>query len=74
MAMAAGSTFNYFWQRRNPGGFDMYMFAVAVSSSFFITFFRGVTNMDDGDGGDRLACWLEKVLGGSSRLCWLLLE
>ncbi|KAI0355848.1 oligopeptide transporter [Trametes cingulata] len=30
LAMAAGSTFNFFWARRNPAGFDMYMFAVAA--------------------------------------------
>ena len=31
IAMAAGSTFNYVWMKRNPASFDMYMFAVAVS-------------------------------------------
>ncbi|OBZ67655.1 hypothetical protein A0H81_12190 [Grifola frondosa] len=30
IAMAAGSLFNYFWLRRNPAGYDMYMFAVAA--------------------------------------------
>ncbi|OJT10730.1 Metal-nicotianamine transporter YSL2 [Trametes pubescens] len=30
IAMAIGSTFNYFWAKRNPKGFDMYMFAVAA--------------------------------------------
>jgi uncharacterized oligopeptide transporter (OPT) family protein len=28
--MAAGSTFNYFWLKRNPKGYDMYMFAVSA--------------------------------------------
>lgn len=28
--MAAGSTFNYFWLKRNPKSFDMYMFAVSA--------------------------------------------
>ena len=28
--MAAGSLFNYFWARRNPAGFDMYMFAISA--------------------------------------------
>ncbi|KAI0717203.1 OPT oligopeptide transporter protein-domain-containing protein [Cerioporus squamosus] len=30
IAMAFGSVFNYFWARKNPAGFDMYMFAVAA--------------------------------------------
>ncbi|RPD63758.1 OPT oligopeptide transporter [Lentinus tigrinus ALCF2SS1-6] len=30
IAMAFGSVFNYFWARKNPTGFDMYMFAVAA--------------------------------------------
>ncbi|OCH86719.1 OPT oligopeptide transporter [Obba rivulosa] len=30
IAMAAGSVFNYFWARRNPRSYDMYMFAVAA--------------------------------------------
>ncbi|KAG6846138.1 hypothetical protein H0H93_015782 [Arthromyces matolae] len=30
LAMAFGTTFNFFWQRSNPAGFDMYMFAVAA--------------------------------------------
>ncbi|KAJ3530211.1 hypothetical protein NMY22_g8666 [Coprinellus aureogranulatus] len=30
IAMAAGSTFNYFWLRRNPKSYDMYMFAVSA--------------------------------------------
>ncbi|KAF8962563.1 oligopeptide transporter [Flammula alnicola] len=30
IAMAVGSTFNYFWMMRNPASFDMYMFAVAA--------------------------------------------
>ncbi|KAF8182073.1 oligopeptide transporter [Pholiota molesta] len=30
IAMAVGSTFNFIWQIRNPGSFDMYMFAVAA--------------------------------------------
>ncbi|KAI0754239.1 oligopeptide transporter [Daedaleopsis nitida] len=30
IAMAAGATFNFFWVRRSPGSFDMYMFAVAA--------------------------------------------
>ncbi|KAL4245457.1 oligopeptide OPT transporter family protein [Abortiporus biennis] len=30
IAMAAGSVFNYIWQKRNPAGFDMYMFAIAA--------------------------------------------
>ncbi|KAI0743453.1 OPT oligopeptide transporter [Daedaleopsis nitida] len=30
IAMAAGSIFNYFWQRRNPVSFDMYMFAISA--------------------------------------------
>ncbi|KAL5640760.1 hypothetical protein ACGC1H_001300 [Rhizoctonia solani] len=29
-AMAAGATFNYFWERRNPRGFDMYMFPISA--------------------------------------------
>lgn len=29
-AMAIGSTFCYFWQRRNPASYDMYMFAVSA--------------------------------------------
>ncbi|TBU37715.1 OPT oligopeptide transporter [Dichomitus squalens] len=30
IAMAFGSVFNYFWQKKSPHGFDMYMFAVAA--------------------------------------------
>ncbi|KAF8893198.1 oligopeptide transporter [Gymnopilus junonius] len=30
LAMAVGSTFNFFWQHRSPANFDMYMFAVAA--------------------------------------------
>ncbi|KAF5368921.1 hypothetical protein D9758_002936 [Tetrapyrgos nigripes] len=30
LAMAVGSTFNYFWMKRNPAGYDMYMFAIAA--------------------------------------------
>jgi len=30
MAMAVGSSVNYFWMLRNPIGFDMYMFAIAA--------------------------------------------
>ncbi|KAK7676399.1 hypothetical protein QCA50_011467 [Cerrena zonata] len=30
IAMAAGATFNYFWLKRNPKSFDMYMFAVSA--------------------------------------------
>ncbi|CAL1699061.1 unnamed protein product [Somion occarium] len=30
IAMGAGSVFNYIWLKRNPKGFDMYMFAVAA--------------------------------------------
>ncbi|KAI0821904.1 oligopeptide transporter [Trametes gibbosa] len=30
LAMGAGSLFNFFWARRSPAGFDMYMFAVAA--------------------------------------------
>ncbi|KAI0768694.1 OPT oligopeptide transporter [Trametes elegans] len=30
IAMAIGSVFNYVWMKRNPAGFDMYMFAVAA--------------------------------------------
>ncbi|KAG6888288.1 hypothetical protein C0995_009402 [Termitomyces sp. Mi166 len=30
IAMVFGCTFNTIWQRRNPAGFDMYMFAVAA--------------------------------------------
>ncbi|KAI0371064.1 OPT oligopeptide transporter [Pilatotrama ljubarskyi] len=30
IAMAIGSVFNYLWMKRNPAGFDMYMFAVAA--------------------------------------------
>jgi uncharacterized oligopeptide transporter (OPT) family protein len=29
-AMAVGSTFNAIWMRRNPGSYDMYMFAVSA--------------------------------------------
>lgn len=30
IAMAAGSAFNYFWHKRNPASYDMYMFAIAA--------------------------------------------
>jgi OPT family oligopeptide transporter len=30
LAMAAGSLFNYFWAKRNPSTFDMYMFPIAA--------------------------------------------
>lgn len=30
IAMAVGSTVNYFWLKRNPASFDMYMFALAA--------------------------------------------
>ncbi|TFK32332.1 oligopeptide transporter [Crucibulum laeve] len=30
VAMAAGSIFNYFWLKRSPGSFDMYMFAISA--------------------------------------------
>ncbi|KAF9460024.1 oligopeptide transporter [Collybia nuda] len=30
IAMAVGSTFNYFWLMRNPAGYDMYMFAISA--------------------------------------------
>jgi uncharacterized oligopeptide transporter (OPT) family protein len=30
IAMAVGSSMNYFWMLRNPSGFDMYMFAIAA--------------------------------------------
>ncbi|PFH49590.1 hypothetical protein AMATHDRAFT_76138 [Amanita thiersii Skay4041] len=30
IAMAVGSSFNYFWLKRNPRSFDMYMFAIAA--------------------------------------------
>lgn len=30
IAMGAGSVFNYFWQKRNPAGYDMYMFAISA--------------------------------------------
>jgi len=30
LAMAAGATFNFFWHRRNPASYDMYMFAVSA--------------------------------------------
>jgi OPT family oligopeptide transporter len=30
IAMAAGSVFNFFWLRRNPAGYEMYMFAVSA--------------------------------------------
>ncbi|KAI0745132.1 OPT oligopeptide transporter [Earliella scabrosa] len=30
IAMAAGSIFNYLWQKRNPAGFDMYMFSISA--------------------------------------------
>ncbi|KAF5310734.1 hypothetical protein D9619_007896 [Psilocybe cf. subviscida] len=30
IAMAVGSVFNHIWQLRNPGSFDMYMFAVSA--------------------------------------------
>ncbi|KAI0312850.1 oligopeptide transporter [Amylostereum chailletii] len=30
IAMAVGATFNYFWARRNPASFDMYMFPVSA--------------------------------------------
>lgn len=30
IAMGAGSIFNYFWLKRNPASFEMYMFAVAA--------------------------------------------
>ncbi|KAK7462797.1 hypothetical protein VKT23_007378 [Stygiomarasmius scandens] len=29
-AMIVGATVNYFWAKRNPGGYDMYMFAIAA--------------------------------------------
>ncbi|CAE6510756.1 unnamed protein product [Rhizoctonia solani] len=29
-AMAAGATLNYFWERRNPRNFDMYMFPISA--------------------------------------------
>ncbi|CCO27813.1 putative drug/proton antiporter YHK8 [Rhizoctonia solani AG-1 IB] len=29
-AMAAGATFNYLWERRNPRNFDMYMFPISA--------------------------------------------
>ncbi|KAF8761685.1 OPT oligopeptide transporter protein [Rhizoctonia solani] len=29
-AMAAGATFNYLWERRNPRSFDMYMFPISA--------------------------------------------
>lgn len=28
--MAVGSLYCYFWQKRNPASYDMYMFAVAA--------------------------------------------
>ncbi|TRM63530.1 OPT oligopeptide transporter protein-domain-containing protein [Schizophyllum amplum] len=30
IAMFAGSTFNWFWKRKNPESFDMYMFAISA--------------------------------------------
>lgn len=30
LAMGAGSIFNYFWAKRNPQSFDMYMFAISA--------------------------------------------
>ncbi|KAK0465543.1 oligopeptide transporter [Desarmillaria tabescens] len=30
IAMAVGSVFNYYWQKRNPAGYDMYMFAISA--------------------------------------------
>jgi len=30
IAMAAGSIFNYMWLKRNPAGYDMYMFAISA--------------------------------------------
>jgi len=30
LAMAVGSVFTYVWSRRNPGSYDMYMFAISA--------------------------------------------
>jgi uncharacterized oligopeptide transporter (OPT) family protein len=30
LAMAVGSIFCYYWRKRNPAGYDMYVFAVAA--------------------------------------------
>ncbi|KAL0569402.1 hypothetical protein V5O48_012567, partial [Marasmius crinis-equi] len=30
IAMAVGSVFNYYWAKRNPKSFDLYMFAIAA--------------------------------------------
>lgn len=65
---AAGATFNYFWLRRNPGGYDMYMFVSIVDALYFCVVLIPLRDFRPSP----LVSLPVKVSAVSSRLCWLL--
>lgn len=62
IAMAAGSLFNYFWAKRNPSSFDMYMFPVAagmLAGEGLGGVFQALLAVIGVDGGSKCCPYLE---------------
>jgi uncharacterized oligopeptide transporter (OPT) family protein len=67
IAMAAGSIFNYVWQKRNPAGHDMYMFAIAagmLAGEGLGGVFQALLAVAKVDGGREcyVLCWYWTVM------------
>uniref|UniRef100_A0A0W0GF66 Putative oligopeptide transporter n=1 Tax=Moniliophthora roreri TaxID=221103 RepID=A0A0W0GF66_MONRR len=62
IAMAAGSVFNYFWQKRNPKSYDLYMFAISAGllagegMGGVFNALLAVAGVDGGNYGTAIGC------------------
>lgn len=69
IAMFFGSTFNFFWLRRNPGSFDMYMFPVSAGLlageglGGVLQALLAIVGVDGGNYGTAIGCPLNEYCG-----------
>ncbi|TFK26572.1 OPT oligopeptide transporter [Coprinopsis marcescibilis] len=69
IAMAVGSSFNWFWLKRNPASFDLYMFPISAGLlageglGGVIQALLAVVGVDGGIYGTAIGCPLEQFCG-----------
>jgi hypothetical protein len=63
IAMAAGSLMNYFWAKRNPANFDMFMFPIAagmLAGEGLGGVFQALLAVIGVDGGSKCFSWFDQ--------------
>jgi len=63
-AMIVGATVNHFWAKRNPAGYDMYMFAIAaglLAGEGLGGVFNALLAVIGVDGGSKYQCGYSRL-------------